>query len=91
MIRFVELGHCPISGKQATAYEEFRILEIMLSACIYQVGRTLEAFQPSSLQFFVSGFLKRSNAINRFLKPKLIGKPRQLCFAWSSKTACSKS
>jgi len=38
------------SGKQATAYEEFRILEIMLSACIYQVDRTLEAFQPSVLR-----------------------------------------
>lgn len=50
MIRFVELGHCPISGKQAKAYEEFRILEIMLSACIYQVGRILEAFQPSVLR-----------------------------------------
>ena len=50
MIRFVELGHCPISGKQATAYEEFRILDIMLSTCIYQVGRTLEAFQPSVLR-----------------------------------------
>jgi hypothetical protein len=76
------------SGNQATAYEALRILEIMLGACIYQVDSTLE---PSSLQFFVSGFLKRANAINRFLKPKLIGKPRQQCFAWSSKIACSKS
>jgi hypothetical protein len=52
MSRFVELGHCPhcFSGTQATAYEELRTLEIMLSACIYQVDHTLEPFQPSVLR-----------------------------------------
>jgi len=40
-----------LSGnEQATAADEFRMLEIMLSACICQVQRTLEAFLPSVLR-----------------------------------------
>lgn len=49
LCRIRSLPHS-FSGTQATAYEELRILDIMLSACIYQVDGTLEGFQPSVLR-----------------------------------------
>jgi hypothetical protein len=40
----------PSSTNPAPAGNEFRLLEVMLSACIYQVDCTLEAFLPSVLR-----------------------------------------
>jgi len=66
------------SGKEATAYEEFRILEIMLSACIYQVDRTLEAFQLSVLR---ERFFKAFQCNQQILETKTNRKtaPAVLC------------
>jgi len=45
-----DVGTSLSSIEPLTSFDEFRVLEKMLSACIYQVDCTLEAFLPSALR-----------------------------------------
>lgn len=88
LCRIRSLPHC-FAGKQATAYEEFRILEIMLSACIYQVDRPLEPFQSSVLS---ERFFKAFQCNEQTLETKINRKtaPAMLCLVVQGSLPCGE-
>lgn len=88
LCRIRSLPHS-FSGKLATAYEELRILEIMLSAYIYQVDRTLEPFQSSVLSERV---FKAFQCNEQIIETKINRKnaPAMLCLVVQGSLPCGE-